>query len=174
MLIIPYPFVTFGLFYTARDIGLGKGIKFKTVFVYGKDYWKPAYIWGGLNLLMLVVLWMNIRFYSGLEAQWAGFVQLIFVALIIFWLILQLISLAIYPRLVEPGFKLALRNAAVIMARYPLAVLVYVGLIILIGVVSIFFSVIGFLLGFSFIAILTNSMAEILVGEELKRLGGSE
>ena len=59
LLIIPYPFMTFGLFYTAYDIGQGKGIKLSTPFKYGKQTWKPAYIWGVINLVALILFLAN-------------------------------------------------------------------------------------------------------------------
>ena len=171
MLVIPYPFMTFGLFYTAYDIGQGKGIKLSTPFKYGKQTWKTAYIWGVINLVVLILFWMNFRFYGGFEAQWAVVLQLFFLALTIFWVILQLITLALYPRLVEPGFKLAIRNAAVIMARHPLVMLVLLMIIILLTVATLFITAIAFVALFAFLAVLANSIVDVLVNRELKRLG---
>ncbi len=170
LLIIPYPFVTFGLFYTAYDIGQGKGIKLSTPFKYGKKTWKPAYIWGVTNLVVLFLFWVNFRFYGGIATQWAVVLQLFFMAFTIFWLILQLITLAIYPRLVEPGFKLALRNAVIIMARHPLVMLTLLALIILLAIATIFFMAIAFVALFAFLAVLSNSIVVVLLEKELARM----
>src|SRR5688572_9022397 len=72
VLVLPWPFVTFALFFTARDIGEGKGVKFNTFVNYGRQTLKPAYIWGGINLVILVALIGNLSFYGRFEAQWAG------------------------------------------------------------------------------------------------------
>lgn len=167
--IIFWPFVTFGLFSIAKDIGDGKGIKFSNFFSYARQMWKPAYIWGGINLAMFIMLWLNLNFYGGLEAQWAGIAQLLIIALAIFWAILQLIALGLYPRLVEPSFKLALRNAAVIMAHHPMMTLVLLVVIALLVVVSMIVQAIIFLLLFAVIAVFTNNIVEAIVSQELDR-----
>lgn len=167
LLIIPWPFVTFALFYTAKDIGEGKGIGFGKFFGYGRQTIKPAYIWGGINLVVLIGLWLNIRFYGGFEAQWAGMLQILLGAILFLWVFMQLITLGLYPRLIEPGFRLALRNAAVISARYPAMVVTLVAVIVILAVISVFFTAVAFLLPFSIIAILTNNAVEAMLKREL-------
>ena len=171
---IPLPFATFGLFGIAKDIGDGKGIKFGNFFSHARRMWKPAYIWGGINLVVFVVLWINLNFYGSIEARWAAIAQLFFVAVAIFWVILQLLVLGVYPRLVEPGFKLALRNAAVIMARQPLMILVLLVVIALFIVATRIFAAITFLLPFSVTAVVANNIVETVVSEELERQQAGE
>lgn len=173
LLLVPWPFVTFALFYIAKDIGDGKGIKFGNFFRYGRDNWKAAYIWGGINLAVLVVLWLNLNFYAGVDALWARLIQILFIAIIIFWSVLQLIVLALYPRLVESNFRLALRNAGVIVARYPLLPMVLIVTVVaMIGIVLLLNAII-FLLPFVFIAIVTNNLVGVVVNQELERREGS-
>lgn len=169
-LILPWPFVTFGLFYTVRDIGEGKGIKLNTFFNYGRQMLKPAYIWGGINLVILVALIGNLSFYGGFNAQWASLVQIFIMAVLFFWSLVQLIALALYPRLEEPSFKLAMRNAAVIIGRYPLPILALLLVITLLVVASVFFSALFFLITFSVIAVFINGVVSALIHQELKRL----
>lgn len=170
LLIIPWPFVTFALFYTARDVGEGRSIHFSTFFTYGWQMLKPAYIWGGINLAVIVAVWFNLNFYAGFEASWAVIVRLFITSLAIAWVVLQLIGLALYPRLVEPSFKLALRNAAVIVGRHPFSIIISLIIITLLVAVSIFFSALAILITFSLIAVLTNNVVEAIVGQELQRL----
>jgi hypothetical protein len=88
----------------------------------------------------------------------------------IFWFALQLIMLPLYPRLEEPGFKIALRNAAVLLARNPLPFLtmllivwVMVALTLMIQPCTWFV-----LLGvFSFTAVFCNRMVGAWVKKEL-------
>lgn len=173
-LVITCPFVTFGLFHTAHDIGLGKAIKMATFFAHGRRTLKAAYIWGGMNLVVLVVIWFNLSFYQGIESQWAALLQMFFVSLALFWLVLQLIMLALYPRLVEPSFKLALRNAVIITGKHPLMVFSLLALIALILAVSSFLQAIFFLMTISIITVLTNNVVGTLVNREVERLGGEE
>ncbi len=171
ILVIPYPFVTFGLFFTVRDIGQGKGIKFVTFFAHAYRMWKQAYIWGGINLFVLVILGINIKFYADFAnagAQWAALVQLFILGLTFLWGILQLVALPLYPRLEEPGFKMAIRNAAILAGRYPLAMITLVVVAVLILVISYIFPIVAVLLPVAVIAAVANRMVEAMVKKELK------
>ncbi|MBN1221347.1 MAG: hypothetical protein JXM69_20655 [Anaerolineae bacterium] len=169
LLIIPWPFVTFGLFAIAYDVGQGKGIKFGSFFGHAAQVWKQAYIWGGINIGLIIVLLVNIRFYGNIEAPWAVALQIIIIGIVIFWLVLQLIALAIYPRLEEPGFKLAVRNAAVVFARYPVAILILLVLIVALVIASFFLQILFIVATFSMIAVATNRMVGAAVTRELQR-----
>jgi uncharacterized membrane protein YesL len=169
LLIITYPFVTFGLFFTAYDIGQGKSIKFSTFFGHGARTWKQAYIWGGINLGAAVILWININFYANIGTQLATIAQIVFVGIAVFWGILQLVILPLYPRLEEPGFKVALRNAAILAGRYPLAIFVLGIIVAVTGVVSSFFPVYAFLGAVSIIAVVANRMVGAMVEKEMER-----
>jgi uncharacterized membrane protein YesL len=172
-LIIPWPFLTFGLFAIVHDIGQGKGIKFGKFFQYGRQMWKPAYIWGGINLGVALVLWINIGFYAGIDSQWALIVRVILMALAIIWIVLQLVALPIYPRLAEPSFKLALRNAAIVVSRYPLSILILLIIVAVLLTISSIFPAIAFLGGFAFIAVVTNRIVGAIVEELVKENTGA-
>ena len=169
LLILPWPFVTFGLFYTVRDVSQGKAIKFRDFFVYGRQKWKEAYIWGGVNVAVILVAWLNLRFYAAIEARWAGLLQVFIIALLVFWGVLQLVALPIYPRLETPGLKLALRNALVVVGRYPLAILVLVIFIVLSGIIASIFPVALLAIVIVLIASLTNRIVDEAVKREVDR-----
>lgn len=169
LLIIPWPFVTFALFFTLYDISQGKGIKLNTFIAHGRRMWKPAYIWGGMNLLAAVIFWTNLNFYSSFRAQWALIMQVLFLSLTVFWTILQLIILPLYPRLSEPSFKLALRNGAIVMGRYPLVIFVLVVFVVLIVLLAFLFPPIAFLIALVAIAAMANRTVEAAVERELTR-----
>jgi len=172
LLIIPLPFVTFGLFFIVHDIGQGKGIKFSAFFGYARQNWKDAYIWGAINAGILLVLGINLTFYgdiAGTGAQWAFLVRILIVGALILWGVLQLIVLPLYPRLEEPGFRIALRNAAVLLGRHPGPVFMLLVIAVAILVLSVIFPAISFLGSMALIAIVTNRLVEALVEQELKR-----
>jgi len=171
VLVLPHPFVTFALVYIVHDIGEMKGIKLSKFFGYGRAMLKPAYIWGGVNLAVLVALGLNIMFYQRFQAQWAGLLQVLFISLIMFWLILQLITLALYPRLVEPSFKLALRNAAVLVGKNPTMILVLIGFLATMIVISLVFPAVIFLITFSMTAVFTNNLVGALVKKAIDEQG---
>lgn len=169
VLIIPWPFVTFGLFAIVYDVGQGKGIKFGTFFRYAARVWKQAYIWGGINIAVLIIWLVNLNFYGDISAQWAGGLQIVILGVGIFWFVLQVVALAIYPRLEEPGFKLATRNAAVIFGRYPLPVLALLLVIAVVVAISYFLQVLLLLATVSIIAVVINRMVEAVIKRELQR-----
>jgi len=167
VLILFWPFVTFALFYTVKDIGDGFGIKFSKFFSYGRQSWKLAYVWGLINVVAYSLLLFNIRFYGGFGTQWALFLQILFFSLVVFWIIIQLMMLAMYPRLQEPGFKLAVRNSAVIVGRNPIHSFVLIIEVALLLLLFRFIPAIMLIIGFSFIALLVNNTLDVILKKEL-------
>lgn len=169
ILILPWPFVTFGLFYTAKDIGDGKGITFSSPFTYGLQVLRPAYIWAVVNLAAFFGIVLNLNFYAGIEAQWARIVQIFVISLALFWTILQLVTLAMYPRLAEPSFLPAVRNAMILVGRHPLPIFAMAIGAALILFLSTFAPVIILLLSISVIVLLVNNVIARLVAYELEQ-----
>ncbi len=163
VLILPLPFFTFALFFTVYDISQGKGISFGAFFTYGRQMWKQAYTWGVINLGVYVLAGVNLSFYCQIAAQWAAIIQLVVLALTIFWTILQVVSLPMYPRLKEPGFRLALRNAAAVVGLQPLAIFTLIVIIGLVGIITLFFQALAFLAAISIIAVAANRTVEAVL-----------
>jgi hypothetical protein len=169
LLVIPWPLATFGLFYTVHDISEAKGIGFGTFWRYARQMWRQAYLWGGINLVVLFITWINLNFYRGLESEWAGLAQLFIMVIGLLWLILQIIALAFYPRLEQPGLKLALRNAGVVIGRYPLLLFSLIIIVGLILAISAFLPIILVIGAFSIIAVVaTRTVAAVIAKEKLR------
>jgi uncharacterized membrane protein YesL len=171
LFLLPIPLLTFGLVYIAHDIGQGKGIKFSTFFEHARRMWKQAYIWGGINLGLAIIVWLNLNFYAGFGTQWATTAQIVIIAITIFWSILQLLALPLYPHLKKPGFKLALRNASVVLGRYPGPVFMLLVIVAIIGVISSLFPPLAFLGALSMTAVVANRMVGAIVDREMERAG---
>jgi uncharacterized membrane protein YesL len=167
LLIVPWPFVTFALFYIARDVTDGKGIKWGKFFQYGRGTWRQAYTWGAFNIIVLGLLVFNILFYARYSAQWAALLQLFFVSLTAFWIVLQLMAVALYPNLVEPSLRLATRNAAILMGRHPLVVVFVLAVIIIVLIIAVLFPALIALIAISYIAVLITVMVDVLVEREM-------
>lgn len=158
-----FPFALFGLFYIAYDIGKGKAVKLSLFFSYAKQTWTLAATWGGINLLVMAILIANLAFYTGIQAQWAVVMRLLILGCIISWAVLQLIALALYPRLVEPGFKMALRNAAAVMGLSPALVFLLTLWIAVVITISVFLPPLAILLSIAAVVIFTNRVVETVV-----------
>jgi hypothetical protein len=169
LLIIPWPFVTFGLFFVGYDISQGKAIKLTSFFAHARRMWKVAYIWGGVNVFVLAVIASNIYFYAGFAAGWVTTLQVFMIALLTFWLILQLIALPLYPRLEEPSLKLALRNALVIAGHQPLLIFVLVAVLGILGFIAYIFLASLFLFSLAVLAVIATRLVGEAVELELAR-----
>ena len=167
LLIIPWPFVTFGLFLVMYDVGGGKGIKFDTFFRQAARLWKQAYIWGVVNLAVTALVWSNLSFYAAIESQWARMVQLFFVGIGLTWLMIQLTALPLYPRLEQPGLKPALQNALVLLGRYPGLIITFLLLIILTAVILWYAPVLSIFCGAALVAAVANRLVGNAVDNEL-------
>ncbi|OGO20573.1 MAG: hypothetical protein A2Z14_15985 [Chloroflexi bacterium RBG_16_48_8] len=174
--IIPWPFLTFSLFHMAYEVGEGKAIGFRRFFVLGRQVWRQAYLWGGMNLVVIPILVANISFYSNPDAPWGGntigtVVSSFFISIAIFWMVLQEFALTVYPRLEKPGIRNTLSFAAQIILRWPIPALSATFISLCFCLISFFIPILPILITFSFIAVLANrAMAEILA-EDSRRKG---
>lgn len=172
MVLFPWPFLTFSLFRMAYEVGEGRAIGFRMFFTEGRKNIRQAYIWSAVNLIIMPILLTNITFYSNPASPVGGttigtVISSLFMSITMFWLIVQLFVLTMYPRLEEPGVRIALRQAVQIIGRWPVPVLFVAILAMSLVIVSIFFPILPLLITFSFIAVLANrATAEILQEEE--------
>ncbi len=161
VLILPFAFFIFALYRLLYDCRQGIVIGFRAYFRYLRSMAKQALIFGAINLFVILMVGWNLRFYAQFEAAWAGIFQLTFLSITIIWSILQFVMLPLYPRLEEPSFKLALKNAAVIMGRYLVPVLALVLWTALFIGLTLYVQIFGVLVSFVFIA----TLGEGIVGE---------
>jgi uncharacterized membrane protein YesL len=167
LLIIPWPFVTFGLFFVMYDVSQGKGVKFDTFFKQPAKLWKQAYLWGLTNIGIAAIVWVNLNFYAAYSAQWARMVQIFFVGVGLTWFVLQLAVLPMYPRLKQPGLKLVFRNAFVLLARYPGLIIALLLLTIFVGAISIYVPLLIIFCAVSGVAVVANQLVGNAVANEL-------
>ncbi|MDM8519721.1 hypothetical protein QUF64_06720 [Anaerolineales bacterium HSG6] len=157
------PLTLFGLFATVYDIGKGRAIKISHFFTHIKQSWKQALIWGAVNLVVIFLFGISLPFYAEIEATWAFGLEILIIGVFIYWVLIQFISLALYPRLTEPSFVLAQKNAALILAIQPLGVLLLGFLTALILLLTTFSPIVMFLFGLSFLAVYSNRLVEAAI-----------
>lgn len=170
LLFFPVVFFLFPLFYLLYDVASGNAVKIKGYFHYMRLTWKLALRWGGINLIIFLLVTWNLRFYAQFEAQWAGIMQLSFLSILLIWIVLQCLMLPIYPRMKTPGYKLALQNAMSILGQYLPAVIILVSLLAVLLIASISFQVLP--LFFTFVV--TGALLEGYVGEIIRTETGQE
>ena len=62
LLILPLPLMVAGLAWVAAEIGQGKAIGWQKFVEGARRYWKPAYLWGLINLVTWIIIIINYNF----------------------------------------------------------------------------------------------------------------
>ena len=121
VLIIPAPPVTLGLFYYANRRAHGEVADLKDFWFGIRHYWKTAYAWAGINLVIAAFLTWDYRLTGQLgSASGYHLLQGLYLTMAVVWGFLQLYSLPFLFEQAEPSLRQAFRNGAVMLGRNPL------------------------------------------------------
>jgi uncharacterized membrane protein YesL len=156
LLVLPLPFAAAGLAWAAAEIGEGKAINWRTFFEGGRRYWRPAYRWGLLNLVVWALIFVNFNFYSNIAATWALFVRTLVLSSAILWVSIQLYVFPVLILQETPSLRLAYRNGLVLMGSQPALTVVLLALAAALLFVSVLLTFPLFVLYFALIALLSN------------------
>jgi hypothetical protein len=148
VLIIFGPPVTVALFYYGNRIAHDELATERDFLKAVRKYWKPAWRWGGMNLLVIGLLAGDYY----LTGKWVSvpnlvfFLQGLYAALLIFWLLLQLFALPFLFEQEQPSVMQALRNSTVFVRRNWVLVIVLAFLL----AISLLIGTLAFMLTFVF------------------------
>lgn len=153
ILIIFGPPVTVALFFYGNRIAHDEIATERDFLNAIRQYWKPAWRWGGLNLLVIGLLLGNYYLIGTwvLPPNLTALLQGLYAALLVFWLLFQIFALPFLFEQAQPSVLQALRNATVFVRRNP--ILVFVLSLLLLA--SLLLGVLVFMLTFVFGAALT-------------------
>ena len=148
ILILPGPPVTLALFFYGNKIAHGETANERDFLEAVRNYWKPAWRWGLINLLTIGVLTGDYYFIGTMAANLnqAYLIQGFYLTLMAGWVLLQLFALPFLFEQQQPSVLQALRNAAVFIRRNLVLVLVLAFLLI----VSLTAGTLAFMLTFVF------------------------
>ena len=155
-LILPLPLMAAGLAWVAAEIGQGKAINWQTFVDGARRYWKPAYLWGLINLVTWFIIAVNYNFYTNLDASWAIIPFWLLVSISLVWGGVQLYVLPLLILQEAPSLKLAYRNGLVLMASQPAVIILLLILIAVLAIATFFLPILAFVVDFAFIALLAN------------------
>jgi uncharacterized membrane protein YesL len=148
---------TAALLYAMNRHAHGRTAGWTTFFEGFRRWFWRSYLWGGLNVIVVVVLGSNIAFYTQLDTAWAPLATALAAAVLLLWLILQVVTFPLMLQQDQPRLRLALRNSVVMLGRRPLPLLGYAALIGLIALGSTFvFPLAWLVISVSLIAYLMN------------------
>lgn len=127
---------TAALFYATNQLAHGKSADWHT-FVEGfRRYFWQSWLWGILNVVVVVGLISNEFFYTKADSEGLVWVRGAILALGIFWLSIQVYAFPLMLEQEHPRLLLALRNSLVILIKKPFFTVIRAFLIGLLMVAS--------------------------------------
>jgi len=160
-----------GLYYATNQLAHQKGAGWKTFFDGFRIHFWLSWRWGLLNLIILIVLVSNIKFYGQLEAEWSVWLRGVIIGLSILWGIIQLYTFPFLLEQEKQRLSTALRNSMVLLATRPAPVLSVAFLSLVLAVLS---TVIVLPAWFFFTASLSVYLANKVVIDSVKKLQKDE
>jgi hypothetical protein len=147
-LIVFGPPVTVAMFYYCNRIVHDELATERDFLNAVRHYWKPAWRWGGLNLLVIGFLLLDYTLTgnSVKDLRLASFMQGFYIALLGFWVMLQIFALPFLFEQEQPSVMSALRNSTVFMRKNVILVIV----LTLLLAISLIIGTLAFMLTFVF------------------------
>ena len=139
LLLLPLPVVTGGLFYVANQITRGVATSWETFATGVRRYWLKSLVVALINVVVLFLIGVNIRFYASvLEGAWAAVVPIVWLVLGVYWLLVQVFWFPMILELENEKTLLALRNAslmAIVTPGFSLVLFIAMALILALSIV---------------------------------------
>ena len=141
ILIIPGPPATLALFYYGNRIAHGETATERDFLQAIRSYWKPAWRWGLINLLVIGLLTGDYYLIERLipNPDAAALTRGFYVTLMITWLLIQLFTPPFLFEQEKPSVRQALRNAVVFIRRnllFSLALALLLALSLSLGILA--------------------------------------
>ncbi len=157
LLIIPGPPVTLALFYYTNQYIHGETVSIIDFFKAIPRLWWLAWRWGIMNIIILALLSGDFLL-VGKSSQSAGthFFQGLYLAVLSFWLLLQMFTLSFLFEQEIPSMKIAFRNGIALIGKnllFSFTLLVLLLIVLSLGVVAFMLTV---ALGAVFVAFAGN------------------
>lgn len=137
--VVLFPPATAAMYAVAYEITHEGSSSFSEFMQAGRRYFVKSWIWALINLAVLVLAWSNIVFYGAQGTDLAAIVQMIFVILTIYWLIIQFYVWPFFMEQREKRVLLALRNATLTALAAPGFTVLMVVVVVALLVASVVF-----------------------------------
>lgn len=157
LLIIPGPPATLALMYFGNQNARGETVDFTDFWKAFRRNWAPAWRWGGINLVVSLVLIADVALTERLiQGLWQPYLQGLYLAVLVVWLSIQFFTLPFLFEQETMSVRQALRNAMALMGRNPgfsISILLLTAAILILGT---FVFMLSFMLGAVFAAAAAN------------------
>ncbi len=158
LLIVTGPPVTVALFFYGNRIAHGESANERDFLNAIRYYWKPAWRWGFMNLLVIALL-IGDYFLTGKLANDSNavhWIQGLYVTLLSVWILLQIFSLPFLFEQEQPSVIQALRNSMLFIRRNLILVLTLALLLVLSLMLGTLAFMLTFVFGGAFVAFASN------------------
>lgn len=120
VLALPLPIVSAGLCFVANQVTRAKAVSFHTFASGARRYWRKALAVAVINVVVLLLIASNLRFYSVvLEGAWTSLALGIWLVLAGYWLLVQIYWFPLILEMEDDRVLLGLRNALILVIVSP-------------------------------------------------------
>ena len=160
--VVTFPPALAGLWNAANLVANGKSIHWSDYFEGFRRYLWKAWGFALLNVVVLVVLFANFRFYApgtapfSIDPNLSIWIRALFAGVALLWLVVQMYPMALLLEQVDQRLWVALRNAVVLLVASPGFTIVLVLLLLIVAVISTAFPVLWVLTSLALLAVVCN------------------
>lgn len=144
LLILPGPPATLAVVYFSNRLAHGEQADLADIWKAFRDYWRPAWRWGALNLAVIAFLAADIALTGQFQDDaWKPYLQGLYLVLLAAWLAVQFFALPFLFEQEHMSVRQALRNGAALIGKNPgftLALLTLILAILVAGTVAFLLS----------------------------------
>ena len=161
--IVLLPAALFGIYQESLDLTNRERSGLIGFWAGFKKYFLKSLGWGGINLVVILILVTNVWFYYNSQLESAPFLAVLTILTGVFWIIWQFFSVSCFFLQEEKTIKTAWKNSFVIIIKQPLYALI-ISLVMLALLVLSFYVYIPLILGsIPLIAILSLRAVQLTI-----------
>jgi len=131
------PPATFGVYYVVYDMVNGQATGVRGMIEGARKFFGKAWLWGILNIVAAVVLYVNFVFYSNLESTWSLSLLIVVGMLALLWIVTQFYALAFVMEQQDQRLRIALKNGLLTGMASPFFSLVLLLVVALVVALSV-------------------------------------
>jgi hypothetical protein len=174
--IVTFPPALAGLWNAGNIVAQGRAVTWADYFEGFRRYFLKAWGLALLNILVFVIVFTNVRFYTPEIAPFeisdalSTWIRAFFVAMGLLWLLLQIYPMAVLLEQEDQRLRVAFRNAAVLFVTNPGFTVMLALLLALVAFASTLFAPLWMLATLAFFAVVCNKAVLHLLKPHRERM----
>ena len=164
--ILAFPVTTVGIYYVANRVAHAKTFHFSDFIEGIKKLWWRALLWLLINAVFAFLVRANVLFYpSAFEGSWVALVLGFWIAIFLFWIMMQIYFWPLLVTQEESKMLVAWRNAAYLILANPFYAFFIFCFTLFLLVLSVALTLPFIFVGMAILAILGNNAVLTLLSE---------